>query len=275
MCVVCGCNEAQSDSLETTVHSHHHYGHSEAGVSVPGLNNHELIEIEQNILSKDDGYAASNRAYLESRGSFALNLVSSPGAGKTTLLIETFNALKILAKNLPVAVIEGDQETSNDADRIRETGVAAIQINTGRGCHLDAHMVGHALGDLNMEDNSVVFIENVGNLVCPAAFDLGERAKVVILSVTEGDDKPLKYPDMFAVAEVMLLSKIDLLPYVDFDVDKAMERALRINPNLHCILCSSKEPDGLNEWVNWICNTASASNISSLEPNVISKQNHA
>jgi hydrogenase nickel incorporation protein HypB len=185
----------------------------------------------------------------------ALNLVSSPGAGKTTLLVETVGALKA---STPVAVIEGDQETANDAERIRATGVSAVQINTGRGCHLDAHMVGHALGDLTLSPGAVVFIENVGNLVCPAAFDLGEAAKVVILSVTEGDDKPLKYPDMFAAADLMILSKTDLLPHVDFDPEKALERARRINPRLECLRLSAKDGSGMASWLDWIAGRAAA-----------------
>jgi hydrogenase nickel incorporation protein HypB len=168
-------------------------------------------------------------------------------------LVETVAALK---SSVPVAVIEGDQETANDAERIRATGVSAVQINTGRGCHLDAHMVGHALDDLALPAGAVVFIENVGNLVCPAAFDLGEAAKVVILSVTEGDDKPLKYPDMFAAANLMILSKTDLLPHVDFDADKAVERARRINPHLECLRLSAKNGRGMAQWLDWVAERA-------------------
>jgi hydrogenase nickel incorporation protein HypB len=184
-----------------------------------------------------------------------LNLVSSPGAGKTTLLVETVRAIR---DKVSVGVIEGDQETAYDADRIRATGVEAVQINTGRGCHLDAHMVGHALDDLPLMSGGVVFIENVGNLVCPAAFDLGEAAKVVILSVTEGDDKPLKYPDMFAAAGLMILSKIDLLDHVDFDPGKALERARRINPQLHCLRLSARDGSGMAQWLDWIVERAAA-----------------
>ena len=171
-----------------------------------------------------------------------LNLVSSPGAGKTTLLVET---IKALSGRYSIGVIEGDQETANDAERIRETGVSAVQINTGSGCHLDAHMVGHAVEDLPAMSKAILFVENVGNLVCPASFDLGESAKVVILSSTEGDDKPLKYPDMFAAAATMVLSKTDLLPYVDFNADKAIENALAINPDLNCIKVSSNTGEGM------------------------------
>ena len=168
-----------------------------------------------------------NRERLKEAGVFAINLVSSPGSGKTTLLVKTIEMLK---STLPVAVIEGDQETSLDAERIRATGVPTVQINTGRGCHLDAHMVGHALDSLPLKRNSILFIENVGNLVCPAGFDLGEARKVAILSVTEGDDKPLKYPDAFAAASMMVLSKIDLLPHLDFDVGRCIEHARADQP---------------------------------------------
>ena len=258
MCTVCGCGQTdESHHLHDHVHhphghSHdHHYGSGVAGVSVAGFDQDHLIQIEQNILSKNDGYAEANRQWLADRRLLALNLVSSPGAGKTSLLVQTLN---LFPSGTPLGVVEGDQATANDADRIRETGVPAVQINTGRGCHLDAHMVGHALPDLAMQDGGVVFIENVGNLVCPAAFDLGEAFKVVILSVTEGDDKPLKYPDMFAAANVMILSKMDLLPHVDFDVDKAVERALRINPDLEVLRVSARDGTGIQEWCDWIVN---------------------
>ena len=261
MCTVCGCGEpdknvhTHADDHAGHHHhgEHHHYGQGEAGVSVAGFSQERLIQIEQNILSKNDTYADANRHWLAERSLLALNLVSSPGAGKTTLLVET---LKALQGKVNLGVIEGDQETNNDADRIRETGVAAIQINTGRGCHLDAHMVGHALSDLCIEPGGVVFIENVGNLVCPAAFDLGEASKVVILSVTEGDDKPLKYPDMFAAADLMVLSKLDLLPHVDFDVDKAVERARRINPALQVLRTSARAGTGIGRWCDWITDRA-------------------
>ena len=186
-----------------------------------------MVQIERDILSKNDTYAADNRRRLTERGIFAVNLVSSPGSGKTTLLVETIQRLK---GRVPIAVVEGDQQTSTDADRIRATGAPAIQVNTGKGCHLDAHMVGHALERLPLADDSLLLIENVGNLVCPAAFDLGEACKVVILSVTEGEDKPLKYPNMFDAARLMLLNKVDLLPHLRFDVDACLGYARRVNP---------------------------------------------
>ena len=262
MCTVCGCNERdghnnsdnQNQGHEHNLkhgHSnvHHHFGQGKAGVSVAGYTQERLIEIEKNILSKNDGYAEANRQWLLERSLLAINLLSSPGAGKTTLLVETLKSLK---GKFSLGVIEGDQETANDAERIRETGVAAIQINTGKGCHLDAHMVGHALEDLPLEPGGAVLIENVGNLVCPAAFDLGEAAKVVILSVTEGEDKPIKYPDMFAAADLMILSKIDLLPYLDFNAEQVIEYAKRVNPNLEVMQVSAKSGEGLDHWQDWI-----------------------
>ena len=233
------------------VHAHHHdhYGAGAAGLSVPGFTQERLVEIERNILSRNDMDADANRRRLRERGVLALNLMSSPGAGKTTLLVETVRAL---AGEFGIAVVEGDQETSNDAERIRACGVPAVQINTGRGCHLDAHMVGHALDELPLAAGDVVFIENVGNLVCPAAFDLGEAGKVVILSVTEGDDKPLKYPDMFAAADLMLLNKTDLLAHVDFDPERAIELARRVNPEIAEIRLSARSGEGMAAWLDWV-----------------------
>jgi hydrogenase nickel incorporation protein HypB len=208
-----------------------------------------MLKIEQDILGKNNAYAAENRRLLAERGVLALNLVSSPGSGKTTLLCRTIDMLK---DRLTISVVEGDQQTSQDAERIRATGARAIQINTGKGCHLDAHMVGHALESLAPAADSVLMIENVGNLVCPAAFDLGEACKVVILSVTEGEDKPIKYPDMFRAAGLMLLNKCDLLPYLKFDVDKAIEFAHRVNPGLRVIRTSATSGEGMEEWLAWI-----------------------
>lgn len=208
-----------------------------------------MVQIERDILAKNDGYAAENRRRLEERGIFALNLVSSPGSGKTSLLCRTIEALKT---QLTIVVIEGDQQTSRDAERIRATGVAAVQINTGKGCHLDAHMVGHALHDLAPADDSLLLIENVGNLVCPAAFDLGEAHKVVILSVTEGEDKPLKYPGMFHAASLMVLNKVDLLPYLSFDSALAIRYALQVNPALQVIPLSATTGEGFEQWLAWL-----------------------
>jgi len=224
-------------------------GRALAGVHVPGLSQERIVRIEHDILSKNNSYARENRARLARTGTFALNFVSSPGSGKTTLLCRAIAELK---HRLPIAVIEGDQQTSNDAERIRATGVKAVQVNTGRGCHLDAHMVGHAFDDLSVEPDSVLFIENVGNLICPSAFDLGEAHKVVVLSVTEGENKPLKYPDMFAVSDLMLLNKADLLPHLDFDVAACMAAALRVNPRLQILTVSARTGEGLAAFYAWI-----------------------
>ena len=230
-------------------HGDMHFGGGIAGAHAPGLSQSRMVQIEQDILSKNNQYAAANRRLFAERGIFALNLVSSPGSGKTTLLTRTIVALK---DKVGIAVLEGDQQTSLDADRIRATGAAAIQINTGKGCHLDAHMVGHALERLPLGDDSLLLIENVGNLVCPASFDLGEAHKVAILSVTEGEDKPLKYPDMFAAADVMLLNKIDLLPHLDFKVPLAVEYVRRVNPGIKVIQISATSGEGFDEWLAWI-----------------------
>lgn len=208
-----------------------------------------MIQLEADILSKNNAYAADNRAFFAARGILALNLVSSPGSGKTSLLVRT---IEMLDGRLKSSVIEGDQQTAADADRIRATGAPAIQINTGKGCHLDGHMVGHALEHLAPQDGSVVFIENVGNLVCPAGFDLGEAHKVVILSVTEGEDKPLKYPDMFAAADLMLLNKTDLLPHLDFDVEAAIGNARKVNPSIKALKVSARTGEGMAGWIAWI-----------------------
>lgn len=213
------------------------------------MSQQRIIQVEKDILSKNDGYAAENRSYFSNQGIFALNFVSSPGSGKTSLLVRTINDLK---ESLKISVVEGDQQTSNDAARIRETGVSAIQINTGKGCHLDAHMVGHAVEELELEQKSVLFIENVGNLVCPAAFDLGEAHKVAVLSVTEGEDKPLKYPDMFAASDLMILNKSDLLPHLDFDVGLCIANALRVNPKLKTLVVSAKTGEGMQAFYAWL-----------------------
>ena len=205
--------------------------------------------VERDVLAKNDAIAARNRGRLRRAGSLALNLVSSPGSGKTTLLCRTIEAI---GGTFPVLVIEGDQQTTIDADRIRATGAPALQINTGKGCHLDAAMIERALAQLDPPEHALLMIENVGNLVCPAAFDLGEDAKVVVLSVTEGDDKPLKYPDMFAAAQLMLVNKTDLLAHCDFDLSRAFEFARRANPAIEMIALSARDGSGLEDWLGWI-----------------------
>ena len=280
MCTVCGCGESKDGHHHDHNHPHdhdhdhdHHHDHPAdvhfglglAGVHVPGLSQSRIVQIEQDILGHNNNHAERNRAWLAERGIFTLNLVSSPGSGKTTLLCRTITDL---SGKFPVAVIEGDQQTSADADRIRATGTAAVQINTGKGCHLDAAMVEAALTRLTPAEDSVLFVENVGNLVCPAAFDLGEAHKVAILSVTEGEDKPLKYPDMFAAADLMILNKIDLLPHLDFDVQACMANARRINPNITILQLSARTGQGMEDWLAWIAqgrNTAIAKRITVLE----------
>ena len=263
MCTVCGCGDAKLEGHHHHDHGHHHhhghghhhhdhgdihFGHGPAGVEVPGMSQERLIEIETDILAKNDRYADENRAALADLGCFAINLVSSPGSGKTTLLCKTIEALG----NAPLAVIEGDQQTANDADRIRATGAPAIQVNTGKGCHLDGHMVGHAMEHLNLATGSFLFIENVGNLVCPASFDLGEDCKVAILSVTEGEDKPLKYPDMFTAARVAILNKIDLAPHCDVDLDLYEENLRRVNPTIEILRVSARTGEGMDQWIGWL-----------------------
>ena len=240
MCTTCGCGQA-----DLTLDGHPHT-HSHTHEARPGR---RRVSLEQSLLARNDALADQNRQWLAQRGILALNLVSSPGSGKTTLLEQTILRLQ---GRIPVSVIEGDQQTSQDADRIRATGAPALQINTGKGCHLDAHMVGHALEQLDPPAGSVVMIENVGNLVCPAAFDLGEAAKVVILSVTEGEDKPLKYPDLFAAARLMLLNKVDLLPHVRFDVARCLDYAHRIRPDLEVLPLSAQTGQGFDAWLAWL-----------------------
>lgn len=227
MCGVCGCEG----------HDGHHHDHP------------QIIDIEQSVLSENDGYAAENRRYFAERKIFAINMVSSPGSGKTTLLT---NTLSHYQNSIPMAVIVGDQHTDRDLQRLQKTGVPALQVNTGKMCHLDAHHIHHAVADLSLDQQSILWIENVGNLVCPALFDLGEASRVVLLSVTEGDDKPLKYPYMFHGAELMVINKCDLLPYVDFDVAACIEYAKRINPQIKIVQTSATQEQGLKEWYQWL-----------------------
>jgi hydrogenase nickel incorporation protein HypB len=270
MCVTCGCSDDSQVTVTTlengtTNHSHthiltdgtvithtHENAHSHSENSAIHAQMHgTTINLEQEILSKNDRIAEENRHWFQERGILALNLVSSPGAGKTTLLTRTINDLK---SQLPISVIEGDQETVNDAEKIRQTGCQVVQINTGTGCHLEAAMVRQGCLALNPPSNSILAIENVGNLVCPALFDLGEKAKVAILSVTEGEDKPIKYPHMFRASQVMILTKIDLLPYVQFDVDRCLEYARQVNPNIQVFQVSATTGIGLSDWYKWLQN---------------------
>jgi hydrogenase nickel incorporation protein HypB len=232
MCGHCGCDKSEMESHE------HHHQHDE-----------KIIQIEQDIFAENQMYAKQNREYFTHHNITAFNFVSSPGSGKTTLLIKTIQALK---SSVPIYVLEGDQQTDRDAQKIAATKVPVIQINTGQVCHLDAHHVGHAVMDLALVDNSFLFIENVGNLVCPALFDLGELSKIVILSVTEGDDKPLKYPYMFAEAALLIINKMDLLPYVDFDVEQCIAYAKQINPAIQVLEVSATQEKGIESWLQWL-----------------------
>jgi hydrogenase nickel incorporation protein HypB len=307
MCVVCGCSTSQAPGASPNlavdpVSGDLHFGAGPAKVSVPGMSQERAIKIEADVLGANNKIAAKNRAHFAAHAVTAYNLVSSPGSGKTTLLCATVNALRARAPDLVVAVIEGDQQTSFDADRIRATGAPAIQVNTGKGCHLDAPMVAQAFAQLHSHDtsdaaehghahshsadhhhshdaahthgadhghshshthdhddaghshdaHSLLFIENVGNLVCPAMWDLGEKAKVAILSVTEGEDKPLKYPDMFAAAKLMVLNKIDLLPHLTFDVERCKAYARRVNPGIEFLELSATTGEGMPAWLDWL-----------------------
>ncbi|GAA4488249.1 hydrogenase nickel incorporation protein HypB [Rhodococcus olei] len=265
MCATCGCGDAgprvvvpadQHDHPHDHLHDHgsdhppghehphgHGHGHREAPVHT------ETVALEQQVLAKNDLLAERTRGWLDDRGVVVVNLMSSPGAGKTTLLERT---IRDLSTTTPIAVIEGDQETLLDAERIRSTGCAVVQVNTGAGCHLDATMVHDALTALGPASDTLLFVENVGNLVCPALFDLGERAKVVLISTPEGTDKPLKYPHIFAVADLVIVNKVDLLPYVDFDLEMCVRHAKSVNPDVELIALSATTGDGLDQWYHWV-----------------------
>lgn len=249
MCATCGCDSQASTTIrmpgEAHDHSHSHdhshdHGHSHGKT---------IVEVEKDVLHENNLLAQRNRGYFDAKNILALNLVSSPGSGKTSLLERTLTDCK---NEMLFYVIEGDQQTTRDADRIHATGTKVAQINTGKGCHLDAHMILHALQGMKPQENSVFFIENVGNLVCPAMFDLGEKERVVIISVTEGDDKPIKYPDMFHSSQLCIINKIDLLPYVPFSVERAKEYARQVNPNLEFIEVSCTSGEGLDRWYQWL-----------------------
>jgi hydrogenase nickel incorporation protein HypB len=256
MCTTCGCgsdevrieggaHEHLHVHADGTVHAHahgHDHDHAHPGEA-------RRVAVERDLLAKNDRLAAANRAAFAACGVFALNFVSSPGSGKTTLLVRTIEALR---GRVPIAVIEGDQQTSLDAERIRAAGARAVQVNTGSGCHLDAAMVGEAARRLAPLEEGLLFIENVGNLVCPAAFDLGEAHKVLVLSLTEGEDKPLKYPDMFRRARLLLMNKIDLAPHLDFDVERCEQNARRVNPALELLRVSARSGEGFDAWLAWL-----------------------
>ncbi len=243
MCATCGCDADGNVTMHEPGHHHDHNDHHS--------NDHhkKVVAVEKDVLNENNLLAERNRGYFEAKNILALNLVSSPGSGKTSLLERTLTDMK---GELDFAVIEGDQQTTNDADRIHATGTKVVQINTGKGCHLDAHMVLHAVQGMKPKQNSVLFIENVGNLVCPAMFDLGEKERVVIISVTEGDDKPLKYPDMFYSSTLCIINKTDLLPYVPFDIEKVKANAKKVNHKLEIIELSCTNGEGLQIWYDWL-----------------------
>jgi hydrogenase nickel incorporation protein HypB len=269
MCGHCGCGDTASATVtrlnsdehehvhaDGTRHSHAHdrgHHHHQADHHQPGETT--LVELQTRILAKNDTLAARNRAWFAGREILALNLVSSPGAGKTTLLERTIRDLK---SQHDIGVLEGDQATTLDGDRIRAAGAPVVQVNTGTGCHLEADMVARGLSELRPAARSIVLIENVGNLVCPAMFDLGERAKVVILSVTEGEDKPLKYPHMFRAASLMLINKLDLLPHVDFDIERVIANAATVNPDMSVLRLSARTGEGMSSWYDWLRREAKA-----------------
>jgi len=259
MCSTCGCGETDEvliskpgkvdmQHLEMQSHDHHHH-HDHEHHHHDHVHGKTVVEVEQDILGANNKLAERNRGYFEAKNIFVLNLVSSPGSGKTTLLEKTISDLK---NEIPLSVIEGDQQTFNDANRIQALDIPVVQINTGQGCHLDSDMVHRAVKELNPAENSILMIENVGNLVCPALFDLGENKRVVIISVTEGDDKPIKYPDMFLSSDVCIINKTDLLPYVNFDVQKAKDYALRVNHHLEFIEVSATTGKGMEQWYEWL-----------------------
>jgi hydrogenase nickel incorporation protein HypB len=234
-------------------HAHEHEHRDRNANDLSGADATRVLSVERNLLAHNDAVAAQNRCDFQAAKTLTLNLVSSPGSGKTTLLVETLKRIGGgFDAKYPIAVIEGDQETTADADRIRATGAPAIQINTGKGCHLDADLVRIAMGRLGMPANGILFIENVGNLVCPAGFDLGEAQKVVIVSVTEGEDKPLKYSGMFAASASLVVTKIDLVPHLDIDIDRLIHNARRINPTIGVLKLSAKTGEGMDRWMHWL-----------------------
>ena len=252
MCKDCGCSITDTHH-HSHEHKHHHNNHTN-----PTLEDKKTVEVITKILDANDKQAESNRKHFDQYGIFAINLMSSPGAGKTTLLEKT---IEMLNNELKIGVIEGDLETNRDAERIKAKGVPAYQITTGQACHLDAFMVHEGIHHMPLEELDIVFVENVGNLVCPASYDIGTHMNVVLLSVPEGDDKPAKYPVMFRAADLMLITKIDLLPYFDFSVEKAVEEARKLNPKMDIIQISTKTGEGMEKWINYIKLKASLRSI--------------
>jgi hydrogenase nickel incorporation protein HypB len=258
MCDTCGCSKPEGFTIHDPKHTHEHEHTHENGDTHTHVHDHEhehnhshekVINVNIDILSQNNMTAGMNRRFFEGRKVLCLNMVSSPGSGKTTVLEKTISHLIPSRK---IYVIEGDQQTLIDTDRIQKAGAPALQINTGSGCHLDANMIESALKKLDTEANSILFIENVGNLVCPAMFDLGEYKRVLVISVTEGEDKPLKYPNMFETSHLCIINKSDLLPHVDFNIEQFMKNALLVNHHLEFITVSAKSGEGMNTWYEWL-----------------------
>lgn len=263
MCSTCGCSQPASavtfqvigkDNPENQSHSHSHSHSHHSHDHTHSHHHHEhshshTIDLEKEVLSKNNLLAERNRGFFEAKGILSFNLMSSPGSGKTTFLEKTITSLK---SEMDFYVVEGDQQTANDANRIKSAGAPVIQINTGNGCHLDSEMINKAVKDLEVKNNAVLMIENVGNLVCPSLFDLGESFKVVVISTTEGEDKPIKYPTMFDAADICIINKTDLIEYVDFDIEKCKEYALRVNHHLKFFELSAKTGEGMDHWFNWL-----------------------
>ncbi|MFH6769928.1 hydrogenase nickel incorporation protein HypB [Gaetbulibacter aquiaggeris] len=265
MCGTCGCGSEENGvtiqnpkDVKTHEHHHHHdhdhdhsHSHDHEHSHSHSDNHHHktVIDLEQDILQHNDVMAARNKGYFEAKNIFALNLVSSPGSGKTSILERTLTDLK---NEKSFYVIEGDQQTLNDANRIDALDIPVIQINTGKGCHLESDMVYEAVKKLNIKDNSILMIENVGNLVCPSMFNLGENKRVVIISTTEGEDKPIKYPDMFHTSDICIINKIDLLPYLNIDIEKLKSYALQVNPKLKFFEVSATTGEGMEAWYKWL-----------------------
>ena len=236
MCIDCGCTSTGHKHTHDHSHDHDHKGSRK-------------LRVEEDLLAKNQRLANNNRVSFANHRLFVLNLVSSPGSGKTSILERTLTDLK---GQLNFTVLEGDQQTANDADRIAATGAPVKQINTGAGCHLDAHMIGHGAEEFDLDETDILMIENVGNLVCPASFDLGEDHKVAVLSVTEGEDKPLKYPQMFQAADLMLINKVDLLPYLNFDIEQCKAFARQVNPKIEILELSCHSGEGMQKWYDWL-----------------------
>ena len=266
MCDSCGCGQPGKEPVilkpgeESHPHTHehhhgdghhhsHHHDHSHEHTHDQNHAHERKLEVEQDVLGRNNLLAERNRGFFEAKDVLALNLVSSPGSGKTSLLERT---IKEQGKKHAFFIIEGDQQTMNDANRIKEAGAPVVQVNTGEGCHLDADMVNRAVKKLGLELGAILMIENVGNLVCPAMFDLGESSRVVIMSVTEGEDKPLKYPYMFQSSHLCIINKTDLLPYLDFDLKQARNYARQVNPALEFIELSVKTGEGMDKWYDWL-----------------------